>query len=109
MQADGYAGFNALYKTNRMQEAACWAHARRKFYEIAKSKPGGFADEVLNRIGELYAIETEIRGQCVDVRTAERQARAGPLVNALEERLNDVLHQESRKSSLGFPQDCIER
>ena len=100
MQADGYAGFNALYQSGKVLEVACWAHVRRKFYEIAKSSPGGFADEVLSRIAELYAIEADIRGQSVDIRSQERQARAGPLVAALKERLDRTLSQESRKSSL---------
>lgn len=100
VQADGYAGFNALYATNRMLEAACWAHARRKFYDIAKNSPGGFADEVLKRISELYAIEEDIRGTSVALRTTERQARAGPLIEQLKTRLDDTLRQESRKSSL---------
>ena len=100
VQADGYAGFNALYTTNRMQEAACWAHARRKFYEIAKNSPGGFAEEVLQRIAELYAIEDSIRGTSVALRTSERQARAGPLIEQLKTRFDKIIGQESRKSSL---------
>ena len=100
VQADGYAGFKALYATNRMQEAACWAHARRKFYDIAKNNPGGFAGEALKRIAELYAIEDDIRGTSIARRTSERQARAGPLIKALKNRLNETLRHESRKSSL---------
>lgn len=100
VQADGYAGFNALYATNRIQEAACWAHARRKFYDIAKTSPGGFAEQVLNQIAELYAIEDDIRGSSVSLRTAERQARAGPLIAQLKTQLDATLRQESRKSAL---------
>jgi len=100
VQADGYAGFNALYATNRIQEAACWAHARRKFYDIAKTSPGGFAQQVLDQIAELYAIEDKIRGRSVAVRTAERQARAGPLISKLKTQLESTLRQESRKSAL---------
>ena len=100
LQADGYAGFNALYHSNTIREAACWAHARRKFYDIAKKNQGGFADEVLNRIAQLYAIEEAIRGKSVECRTAERQARAGPLIMALKKRLDETLSSESRKSSL---------
>lgn len=100
LQADGYAGFNALYHTNRINEAACWAHARRKFYDIAKNNPGGVADELLSRIAQLYAIEEDIRGQSIDIRTAQRQARAGPLVAILKNRLDETLSHESKKSSL---------
>lgn len=78
LQADAYAGFGALYDSGRVVPAACWAHVRRKFYEIAQAHGSPLAQDALQRIGALYAIEESIRGQPPDVRRAERQARAAP-------------------------------
>lgn len=102
LQADGYAGFNALYATGRVREAACWAHVRRKFFEIASADPKSMAAEVIERIGELYAIEAEVRGRSADERRAARQARAGPRLAHLERQLRDTLGRISRKSPLAL-------
>lgn len=51
------------YEGGRIQEAACWAHVRRKFYDLQVAHASLLAAEVLKRIGELYAIESEIRGK----------------------------------------------
>lgn len=80
--------------------AACWAHVRRKFYEIAQAHDSPLAQAALQRIGALYAIEAEIRGQSPQLRQAERQARAGPLLEALHHWLQENLSQVSRKSAL---------
>src|SRR5690606_34846904 len=50
LQADAYAGFNAVYETGRVAEAACWAHARRKFYELHQARPSAVTTEALRRI-----------------------------------------------------------
>jgi transposase len=100
LQADAYAGFSKLYDSGRVVPAACWAHVRRKFYEIAEAHGSPLAQEALQRIGALYAIETEIRGQPPEVRQGTRQARAGPLLEALHVWLQDTWHQVSRKSAL---------
>ena len=57
LQADGYAGFDQLYETKPITEAACWAHVRRKFYDLHKATDSPIAGEALARIGELYEIE----------------------------------------------------
>ena len=82
LQADGYAGFNGLYEpaNDPLEEAACWAHARRKFFDLHAANGSPVAAEALQRIGELYAIEDEIRGKPPDERRDARQARAGPLL-----------------------------
>lgn len=80
LQADGYAGFAQLYATGTIEEAACWAHARRKFYDVYKDRASPLAGEALQRIAALYAIESEIRGQPPDQRKAVRQSRASPLL-----------------------------
>ena len=101
LQADAYAGFGALYDSGKVVPAACWAHVRRKFYEIAQAHGSPLAQEALQRIGALYAIETEIRGQLPEVRQATRQARAGPVLEELHHWLQETLHGVSRKSALG--------
>ncbi|MGH7186969.1 MAG: IS66 family transposase, partial [Pseudomonadota bacterium] len=100
LQADAYAGFSALYEGDRVKEAACWAHARRAFYELHQANQSPVAAEALARIGALYAIEAEIRGRAPDERAAIRQARAGPLLDALREWLRQTLARVSKKSEL---------
>lgn len=80
LQADAYAGFNAVYESGRVQEAACWAHTRRKFHDLHVAHPTTFTTEVLRRIGELYAIEEHIRGKPPDLRRQSRQVQALPLL-----------------------------
>ena len=100
LQADAYAGFGHLYEGGRIQEAACWAHARRGFYDIHQANQSPIAAEALNRIGALYAIEAEIRGRPPDSRAATRQARAGPLLESLRDWLRYTLTRVSKKSEL---------
>jgi transposase len=88
MQADAYAGFNRLYDAGRKAgpiiEAACWAHARRKFFDLARLKKAPIAIEAVKRIDALFAIEREINGASTDERLAVRHERARPLVAALK-------------------------
>lgn len=100
VQADGYAGFNALYESGRVVEAACWAHVRRKFYDIAEQQTSPIALEAIGRIAQLYGIEAQIRAELPDARRKERQARAGPQLQALHDWLHDTLRSLSRKSAL---------
>lgn len=83
LHADGYAGFNGVYANGKVREAACWAHVRRKFFDIEQAHASKLAAEALARIGALYGIEKEIRGSPAEVRRRERQARAKPLLEAL--------------------------
>jgi len=101
LQADAYAGFDRLYG-ERIQEAACWAHARRKFYEIHVALASPIAAVALDRIGRLYAIEAEIRGKPAEERRAVRQARAGPELEALHAWLQAMVTTLSRKSELAL-------
>ena len=100
LQADGYAGFHHLYEGGRIREAACWAHVRRKFFDIHHANGSPIAREAIERIATLYAIEKTISGQPPDVRTAERQSRAGPLLDALKIWLHESLLKLSAKSEL---------
>jgi transposase len=104
LQADGYAGFDRLYNeadlNHPIREAACWAHVRRKFYDIHAATDSPVASEALARIGALYGIEEEIRGQNAQVRERVRQARAGPQLNDLYGWLIATVKQLSKKSDL---------
>jgi transposase len=100
LQADGYAGFNRLYDSGRIQEAGCWAHVRRKFYDLQQAHASPVSAEALEGIGALYAIESEIRGRSPAERKEFRQARAKPLVLELHNWLRQKLATISRKSEL---------
>jgi transposase len=106
LQADGYAGFDKLYNDadphHPIQEAACWAHVRRKFYDIKVATDSPLAILAIQRIGELYGIEEQIRGQPPDIRREIRQARSGPLLDALYRWFKDTLAQVSAKSDLAI-------
>jgi transposase len=101
LQADGYAGFHHLYG-EQIREAACWAHVRRKFYDLHQATKSPIALEAMQRIAALYAIEAEIRGQTVDIRQTQRQARAGPLIEELKQWLDQQLKKLSTKSELAL-------
>ncbi len=100
LQADAYAGFDELYVDGRILEAGCWAHVRRKFYDIHVNQPSPLAAEALRRIGELYAIEKDIRGHLPEERARVRGTRAGPLLDALKAWLEEQLARVSKKSEL---------
>jgi transposase len=88
MQADAYAGFNRLYeadrKTGPIVEAACWAHARRKFFDLARLSKAPIAAEAVRRIDGLFAIEREINGLVPQERLRVRQERSRPLIIELQ-------------------------
>lgn len=100
LQADGYSGFSALYTSGRITEAACWAHARRKYYDTYIADRSPIAGEALVRIGELYAIEREIRGQLPEIRRQVRQERSAPKLLELQAWLISALRTLSAKSPL---------
>ena len=83
---DGYSGFKGLLAgrpPERIKLAFCWAHCRRRFYEIHQATGSPLAAEALRRIGELYAIEAEVRGRPPEERVRLRQARAKPILDDL--------------------------
>lgn len=98
LQADGYAGYDQLYLTKPIREAACWAHVRRKFYDLEQAKASPIATEALRRIGQLYCIESEIRTRPPDIRLAIRQSQARPLLDDFHEWLVRSLATLSAKS-----------
>lgn len=84
LHVDGYAGFETLTKAGNIELAACWAHTRRKFYDVVQATGSPIAEEALRRIGELYAIEADVRSQSPPHRLAARRNRSRPLVSALK-------------------------
>ena len=100
IHADGYAGFNPLFESGERQDVACWAHVRRKFYEIHQAQASPLAQAALLQIGRLYRIEAEIRGRPPDERRHARQTRAGPVLDTLHDWLTTTLQQIPRKSAL---------
>ena len=98
MQADAYAGFDQIYEAGRIREAACWAHVRRKFYDLLMAHKSPVAAEAIERIAGLYAIEKEIRGRPPDERREVRNKRSRPLLESLKQWLEEILGKLSRKS-----------
>jgi transposase len=93
LQVDGYDGYNILTRPDRkggpVTLAYCWAHLRRRFYEIAAKGPAPIASEALVRIRKLYEIEEEIRGRPPNERYAVRQAKSRPEVEKLKSWFED--------------------
>jgi hypothetical protein len=103
LQVDGYAGFGGLItgKTDDAPQLAfCWAHVRRKFYDIHVATKSPLAEEALRRIAELYAIEAEVRGLHAEHRRSVRQQRSRPLVEAMRAWLTEQLERISGRSTL---------
>jgi len=106
LHADGYAGFASLYEPDprtekaRLTEVACWAHVRRKIYDVHEATASPLAKGALERIAELFAIEQRINGCPPPQRLEVRQEEAVPLLTAIEAFLRSALGQISGKSTL---------
>ena len=100
IHADGYPGFKELFAGNQITEAACWAHVRRKFFDVHAANGSPIAKEALDRIGDLYAVEKTIAGLLPERRRAERQQRSEPIAAALHAWADTTLPKLSRKSEL---------
>ena len=102
VQCDGYAAYKTIAGDARAGDAItlafCWAHLRRKFFDIAKGGSAPIASEALERIAALYAIEKSIRGSSADERRAVRVEKSKPLVLALKNFLEAQLARVSGKS-----------
>src|SRR6202012_1966697 len=109
LQADGYAGFEELYKPRRtgeglianaaITEVACWAHCRRKFYDYWVGKKSPIAKEAIDRIGAFYEIEDKARFAPPDERWSHR-AEAVSLGNAFFDWAGKTVTKLSAKSEL---------
>jgi transposase len=100
LQVDGYGGYRPLAEKGEVKLAFCWAHVRRPFYELAAAGPAPIAGEMLERIKALYAIEAGLRGLPPQARSAARQARTRPQLEAMETWLKATLQTISRKGKL---------
>jgi transposase len=100
LQVDGYGGYRVLAEKSGVRLAFCWAHVRRRFYELAAAGPAPIASEALERIKILYAVEADTRGQEPEARRAARQEKSRPVVEALEPWLRAKLEVLSQKTKL---------
>ena len=106
LQAAGYAGYNDLYKADKLSgeiniiEAACWAHVRRKFYEDHENTKSQYSHEILKRIGLLYDVEREIKGRPPDERKAAREERSLAIIDDLKDYFDAIQGKVSGKSPL---------
>jgi transposase len=100
LQVDGYAGYRMLAERGDIKLAFCWAHVRRRFYELAAAGPAPIASEALTRIAKLYAVESDIRGKSADQRRVVRQEKSKPVLDDLEPWLRAKLGLISQKTKL---------
>jgi transposase len=100
IHVDGYAGFNELFAGGAIIEAGCWAHVRRKFFDVHAAIGSPIAKEALDRIGQLYGIEEALKRLPPDHRRRERQQRSRPLAEALAAWAEETVRKLSRKSEL---------
>ena len=102
LQVDGYAGFARLagnVASDAPHLAFCWAHVRRKFYDIHVATKSPLAEEALRRIAALYEIEADIRGTSAENRQSVRQQRSRPLVEAMQTWFTEQLERISGRST----------
>ena len=105
LHADGYAGFGDLYEAKgeepaRVTEVACWAHARRKFFDVHAANGSPIAKQALDKIGALFAIERDIKGRPPVERQSVRQQMAKPKLDELAQWLDAQLELIPGKSEL---------
>jgi hypothetical protein len=102
LQADAYIGFDCLYTSGDIIECACWAHARRKFYEIIQDvKAPCLADEAMEFIGKLYEIERPIKGRDYTYIKFYRRRYAKPILKQFKRWLNRHRNETQTKSPIG--------
>lgn len=87
LQADAYGGYDGIFHSQNVTEVACWAHARRKFYD-AQDSDENRSTQMLAIVAELYAIEREAKEADDATRLALRQARSVPVLDRIKTRLD---------------------
>lgn len=103
-QCDAYGGYNKLHSLEYIIWVACWAHARRKFYDIIKLvKTAGVAHKIIHLIRKLYAIEREALDKKLSYKEMYklRQEKAVPILAEIKEILEDYKDKVPPKSALG--------
>jgi transposase len=99
LQADAYGGYDALYKTGRVVEVACWAHVRRKFFEAKESDPP--AALMVALIQRLYQVEKESKDMAPEDRLALRRVKSVPILEELDRVRSELARNALPKSGLG--------
>src|SRR6476660_1069953 len=121
LQADAYAGFKALYAPDRkpgpITEAGCWAHARRKLFELAdiaskarNQKPttiSPIAFEAVGKFDAIFALERSINGSSPEARVAARRKDIAPAVNDLIEWMRRERAKLSRNNEVAKAMDYM--
>ena len=102
LQADAYAGYDSLYRQGDIIEVGCWAHARRKFYDISQAVEGHtLADDALEWIGKLYALEHQAKPLTGELRKYYRRHYAKPLLKQFRQWLLKQQKQTLPKAPIG--------
>jgi transposase len=105
LHADAYGGFKHLYEPHpvtgqaKLIEVACWAHARRKVYEVHTQTASPAAQLLLNRIAELFALEADIRGRTPEQRLVIRTEWAAPLLARIKTDFESTLAGQRQEPS----------
>jgi transposase len=111
LQADAYAGFNGLYaearKPGPVTEAGCWAHGRRKLFDLAQLARAPLAAEAVRRIDAIFEAERTINGVPAQQRLAVRQTQVAPLVADLEIWMRGVRATMSRHADVAKAMDYM--
>ena len=105
LMVDDYSGYKALFAAG-LAEQACWAHARRKLFDLDSATPKGHpvAADILARIGRLYEIETQAKGHTPEERKALREQEAIPELQQLHERLTTI--RQTAAPGYGLAKAC---
>jgi transposase len=104
VQVDGYAAYNKLIRKDGGNDgprlAGCWAHSRRRFFELHAAGASEIATATVERMTELWKLEAEVRGQSPEARAVARQAVSSPIVADLFTLWQQTLPRISGKSKL---------
>ncbi|MFC1783639.1 IS66 family transposase, partial [Planctomycetota bacterium] len=102
IQADAYAGYDAVFEKGRATEVGCWAHARRKFYEAKETDPAR-GHEMLVLIGELFQVESRAKEEKLNAAAIKvlRQKYSRPILDRIKQRLETFSIEVLPKSPMG--------
>jgi transposase len=102
LHADAYGGYDHIYlgSNQSVVEVACWAHARRKFFDAVSSSPRQ-SHQILEWVGQLYDIEDRARELSVEARASLRRQEADPVLDRMESYLAELERRSLPKSALG--------
>ena len=106
---DDFAGYKALFKTTPMRELACWAHARRKFFELYTANKSVMAAEALTRIAAIYEVEREAKDFDAQARQTYRALHAKSQIESLFEWLTGLRTKLSGNSGAANATDYLLR